>query len=161
MVLLVVCQAAVATAADAPFADIEQRLAAEGADRVNAALGAAAMAALNRRAADCELPAVSLSIRLHRSADPRAAQAHRDALRAATGSCAPFVLALTAADEIPRICASLESWGPAQTARELRRRMAAIDAHAVLRSTARGKACRAAYLYELENTRVVLKGRPR
>jgi hypothetical protein len=153
-----------AATADTLVSDLDQRLAAEGADRVNAWLGApgaAAMAALNRKAADCELPAVSLATRLTRSADQRAVQAHRDALRTATGRCAPFVLALAAPDEITRVCASVPGWGPAQTARELRRRMAAIDAHTVLRSSARGKACRAAYLYELENTRVVLKSRAR
>lgn len=156
--------AAGATASDTLLSDLDQRLAADGADRVNAWLGAPgseAMAALNRKAADCELPAVSLATRLTRSADARAVQAHRDALRTATGRCAPFVLALAAPDEIARVCASVPGWGPAQTARELRRRMAAIDAHPVLRGTARGKACRAAYLYELENTRVVLKARPR
>lgn len=159
--LLLACQAVLATAADGLVADLDRRLAAEGADRVNAGLDAAAMVALTRKAADCEFAAVSLAVRLARGSEPRAAQAHRDALRAATGGCMPFVLALTAPDEIPRLCASLEGWGPAQTARELRRRMAAIDAHPVLRGSARGKACRAAYLYELENTRVVLKGRPR
>ena len=162
--LLLAAQAAgAATLApgEALFADIDQRLAAEGADRVNAGLDAATMAALHRRAADCELAAVSLAVRLGRGNDTRAANAHRDALRSATGRCAPFVLALAAPDEIPRLCASLDAWGPAQTARELRRRMAAIAAHPVLRGTARGKACRAAYLYELENTRVVLKGKAR
>lgn len=162
--LLGAAQAAGAATADTLVSDLDQRLAAEGADRVNAWLGApgaAAMAALHRKAADCELPAVSLATRLTRSADTHAVQAHRDALRTATGRCAPFVLALAAPDEIVRVCASVPGWGPAQTARELRRRMAAIDAHAVLRSSARGKACRAAYLYELENTRVVLKSKPR
>jgi hypothetical protein len=45
-------------------------------------------------------------------------------------------------------------------ARELKRRMKSIDQHEVLRTSPRGRACRAAYLYELQNTRVGLQAGP-
>jgi hypothetical protein len=59
--------------------------------------------------------------------------------------------------EVPRFCGSVSSWGAAQTARELRRRIAAIDGDELLRASRRGQTCRAAYVYELENTRVVVR----
>lgn len=147
--------------ADDPWLDaLEQRLAATGADVVNAELlrqGGEAMAELNRRAAGCEFAAVSLAVRLGRTRDRRAASSHVESLRAATGRCARFVLALVRPDEIPRYCGSLPQWSPAQTARELRRRMGDIDADEQLRGTRSGRACRAAYLHELQTTRVVVR----
>jgi hypothetical protein len=47
-----------------------------------------------------------------------------------------------------------------QTVRELRRRIAAIESDESLRSSPSGKSCRAAYAYELQNTRVILKSAP-
>jgi len=150
-----------AFAADAFVAEIEQRLASMGADSVNAHLSApenaALLARLHRQTASCELHAVSLTVQLARGTNATAVQAHEDALRAATGRCARFVLALVSASDVPKVCASQAAWGAAQTARELRRRMADIDADKLLRSTAQGQACRAAYLYELKNTRVTLR----
>jgi hypothetical protein len=67
------------------------------------------------------------------------------------------VLALLRPNEIGRACGSLPHWSPAQTARELRRRMSDIDADAQLRSSPSGRACRAAYLHELQTTRVVVR----
>ena len=151
---------ATALAADALVAELEQRLAGAGVESVNDYLSAhpgAAMARLNRETASCELQAVSLAIRLARGANARAVQAHEESLRAASGRCARFVLALVLAADVPRVCASPDSWGAAQTARELRRRIAAIDADKLLRATAQGQACQAAYLYELNNTRVTLR----
>ena len=116
-----------------------------------------AMQHLNRKTASCELQAVSLAIRLARGTNARAVQAHEESLRAATGRCARFILALTSAAEVPRVCASQAAWGAAQTARELRRRIADIEADKLLRATAQGQACRAAYLDELKNTRVTLR----
>jgi hypothetical protein len=139
---------------------LEQRLAHAGADTVNAELqreGGSAMAELNRRAAGCEFPAVSLAVRLARTRDGRAAGAHALSLRAANGSCTRFVLALVRPDEIARYCGSLPHWGPAQTARELRRRMGEIDTDAQLNTSPNGRACRAAYLHELQTTRVVVR----
>jgi len=152
---------AVALASDALVPELEQRLARSGVEAVNAYLsaqGAPAMATLNSKTAACELPAVSLAIRLSRSRNARAVQAHGESLRAASGRCAGFILALIAPAEVTRYCASVASWGPAQTARELRRRIGDIDADEQLRSSRRGQACRAAYVYELHNTRVVVKG---
>ena len=149
-----------AGASDALVADLEQRLSRGSADALNAHLVAhwsQAMAPLNRKTAACELHAVSLSARLARSVNARAAGAHGEALRAAAGDCARFVLALVTPAEVPRVCGSLASWGPAQTARELRRRIADIDGDELLRASQRGKTCRAAYVYELENTRVVVR----
>jgi hypothetical protein len=151
----------IAFASDPLLADLEQRLTRGGVEAVNAHLNAhwaAAMSPLNRKAASCELQAVSLAVRLSRGANARAVQAHGESLRAATGSCTTFVLALVTPREIPRVCASVASWGPAQTARELRRRINDIDTDETLRSNPRGRACRATYVYELENTRVVVKG---
>ena len=153
---------AVAATADPLITDLEHRLADGGPDPVNAHLQArwsSAMEPLNRRTANCELSAVSLSIRLGRGSISKASQAHVEALRMANGRCPRFVLALAMSDEIPKYCASLDAWSPVQTARELRRRIAAIDTDDLLRTTEPGKACRAAYLYELNNTRVVLKKR--
>lgn len=150
-----------ALGADALVADLEQRLANAGAEAVNDHLSAhangALLARLNRQTASCELQAVSLAVRLARGAHARAVQAHEESLRTATGRCARFVLALVSAAEVPRVCASQPFWGAAQTARELRRRMADIDADRLLRGTGQGQACRAAYLYELKNTRVTLR----
>jgi len=149
-----------AIAAEPLLADLEQRLSHASANAVNAHLVAhlsTAMEPLNRMTTACELHAVSLSVRLTRSSNARAVAAHGEALRAAIGSCARFVLAMAAPAEVPGFCASVASWGVVQTARELRRRIAAIDADPLLRESQRGQACRAAYAYELEHTRVVVK----
>jgi hypothetical protein len=66
-------------------------------------------------------------------------------------------MALLSMVEVPRLCTSMASWGPATAARELRRRIAAIDADPPLRDSARGQACRAAYHHELHHTRVVVR----
>ncbi len=150
-----------ASVPDTLLPELEQRLAGSGVDAVNAYLNthwAAAMAPLNQRTADCDLQAVSLAIRLGRGGNPaRAVQAHGESLRAASGGCTRFVLALATPAEIVRYCRSQAGWGPAQTARELRRRIGAIDADEQLRNSRRGQACKAAYLYELNNTRVVVR----
>jgi hypothetical protein len=150
-----------ALAADPLVAELEQRLARAGVESVNDHLSVPANAALlsrlHRKTASCELQAVSLAVRLARGANGRAVQAHEEALRAASGRCARFVLALVSAAEVPKVCASQASWGAAQMARELRQRIASIDADQLLRTSAQGQACRAAYLYELKNTRVTLR----
>ena len=152
-----------ASASDTLVADLEQRLSREGAEAVNTYLstkGSATLNSLNHSTANCELQAVSLSIRLTRGSHSKTVDAHGESLRVAVGRCTGFVLALLSPKEVPKFCASVASWTLMQTARELRRRMSAIDADAVLRSSPRGKACRAAYLYELQNTRVGLQVRP-
>ena len=149
-----------ARAADALVNELEQRLARSGVEAVNGYLishWATAMAPLNQKTAACELHAVSLAVKLSRSSHARAVRAHGEALRAAAGGCPRFVLAMVQPAEVPRYCASVASWGAAQTARELRRRIGEIDADELLRASRRGQACRAAYVYELENTRVVVK----
>lgn len=163
---LALCAAAVvlpmsAHAEDSLVAELEQRLSIAGVESVNDHLStpenAALLSRLNRQTTSCDLHAVSLAIRLARGANERAVQAHQESLRAAGGRCARFVLALVPAADVPRVCASQADWGAARTARELRRRITAIDADSLLRSTAQGRACRAAYLYELKNTRVTLR----
>jgi hypothetical protein len=151
-----------ALAADSLVVDLEQRLARGSVASVNEylsepAAGAATMSRLHRQTAACELQAVSLTVRLARDGTASAVQAHEDALRAASGRCARFVLALVSSAEVPKVCASRATWGAAQTARELRRRMSEIDADKLLAATAHGKACRAAYQYEMKNTRVTLR----
>lgn len=160
LALLALLTPLLARADDAWLDALEQRLASTGADAVNAELmhqGGEGLVELSRRTAACELAAVSLAVRLGRTRNSRAASAHMDALRAANGRCTRFVLALVRADEIARYCGSLPQWGPAQTARELRRRMSEIDADVQLRATHSGRACRAAYLHELQTTRVVVR----
>jgi hypothetical protein len=149
-----------ASAADPLVTELEQRLAKSGIEPVNAHLNAhwpTAMVPLNQKTAACELHAVSLSVKLSRSSNARAVRAHGEALRAAVGGCPRFVLAMVSPAEVPRYCASVASWGAAQTARELRHRIADIDGDDLLRASQRGQACRAAYLYELEHTRVVVR----
>ncbi len=149
-----------AAASDSLLTELEQRLERSGVEPVNVYLNAhwaSAMVPLNQKTASCELHAVSLAVKLSRSSNAKAVRAHGEALRAAAGGCARFVLAMVSPDEVARYCASVASWGAAQTARELRRRIGDIDADELLRASQRGRACRAAYVYELENTRVVVK----
>ncbi len=152
-----------AAAVAAPLGDLERHLATGGVDQTNAHLVAnwtGVMLPLNRLTAECEFQSVGLALRLSRAANGRAVLAHTDALRAALGRCPAFVLALAAPQEVPKLCSSVASWGVMQTVRELRGRIAAIDADAALRASPNGAACRAACLDELHNTRVVLKGAP-
>src|SRR5262249_27277272 len=104
---LALAAASDAGAADALLPDLEQRLARNGADAVNAHLVAhwsQAMVPLNQKTATCELHAVSLAARLSRSANERAVRAHGEALRAASGNCPRFVLAMVSQAEVPRYC---------------------------------------------------------
>jgi hypothetical protein len=155
-----VCTASAAAPSDPLVADLEQRLARSNVDAVNAHLVAhwsSAMLPLHQQTAACQRPAVSLTVRLSRGRHAGAAGAHGDALRTAAGRCVGTVLALLTPVEVPRLCTSVSTWGPATAARELRRRIADIDADAQLRASSRGQACRAAYDHELHNTRVVVK----
>lgn len=152
-----------ASAQDMLVTELEQRLSKDGVEAVNAYLGAngsASLALLQQSTARCELAAVSLSVRLARGGHSKVVDAHGESLRVATGGCAGFVLALLSPQEVPKICASASSWTLMQTVRELRRRMRFIEADKVLSTSPRGKACRAAYLYELQNTRVGLRVGP-
>jgi hypothetical protein len=154
---------AAAVAADLLVPELEQRLESSGVERLNTYLVSqwpSAMIPLNRKTASCDLRAVSLAVRLSRSTNARAAQAHQESLREAIGSCTAYVLALASPEEVPKVCASVASWSVMQTVRELRRRIAAIESDQVLRASKSGKSCREAYLYELNNTRVVLRSRP-
>jgi hypothetical protein len=153
-----------AFAADTLVDQLERRLARSGIDAVNAHLVSHAtteMLPLHQQTAACRRPAVSLTVRLSRGSQTRIAGAHGDALRAAAGRCPGYVMALLTPQEVARLCTSMASWGPATAARELRRRIAAIDADAPLRDSARGQTCRAAYHHELHHTRVVVKRAPR
>jgi hypothetical protein len=163
LLLASVAPAAAATP-DSLVPEIEQRLAAQSADTVNAYLAGdwvSAMLPLNRRAAACELRAVKLAVRLSRSTNARAAHAHVDSLREAIGTCLVYVLTLATREEIPRYCSSVASWSVMHTVRELRRRIAAIEADDLLSASTIGKSCRAAYIHELENTRVIVKSSSR
>ncbi|MEO8153173.1 MAG: hypothetical protein ABI605_08900 [Rhizobacter sp.] len=149
-----------AAASDTLVTDLEQRLSRQGVDEVNAYLsaqGSATLSALYRSTASCDLQAVSLSIQLTRDHSSKVVDAHKESLRVALGHCTGFVLALLSPHEVPKLCSSVASWTVTQTARELRRRMRSIEADDTLRSSPRGKACHAAYLYELQNTRVGLR----
>lgn len=116
-------------------------------------------AGLTVRAARCELGAVGETMDLIRGADTASTAVQVEAIRQAAGRCTRFVLALTPLEDVRKVCAAPESLTVTQTARELRRRMAAIDADGLLRESAVGRACKAAYLHELKTTRVVLRER--
>lgn len=154
------CASGGVRASDTLLAELEQRLARSSVDAVNAHLVAHAsstMVPLHQQTAACQRRAVSLTVRLSRGREARAAGAHGDALRLAAGRCPGYVLALLTPVEVPRLCTAASGWGPATAARELRRRIADIDADAQLRASPRGQACRAAYHHELHNTRVAVK----
>lgn len=142
-------------------AALDRRAAHGGIDAVNAHLlsrtGAAERMRLGRQAEACEPDALRLSVQLGRGRDAKAAWLHHEALRAAAGRCVGTVLSLLAPHEVPKVCASQSSWSVVQTARELRRRIALLDADELLRDTANGRACRAAYWHELTTTRVVVR----
>jgi hypothetical protein len=145
-------------------ADLEQRYARSGSRQVTAYLRSnwsSAMVPLYQRTADCAFEAVGLSMKLNRDAHPRVSPALSDSLRLATGKCMSFVLELATPDEIPKYCRSVPSWGAMQTVRELRRRIALIESDALLFASDNGKACHAAYWYELRNSRAGLRVAPR
>lgn len=144
------------------LADLDRRVRRDGIDSVNAHLNArpSEMAALNQGAADCVPQAVDLAVKLRRSGNSGAAKLHDESLRAAAGGCAEFVLTRLSLEEVPKICSSVSTWTATQMARELRRRIAEIEADERLRASERGKACSAAYLFQLQNTRVGLKAYP-
>lgn len=150
---------AAACPANEPVATLAQRLRAEGVEGVNAYLGRqpSALSDLGQRTADCDTQAIGLTVTLSRGRASKTIELHREALRIAVGTCTENVLALLSLNEVPRICASASSWTITQTARELRRRIRAIETDPALRSTERGRACAAAYVFELENTRVGLR----
>ncbi|KQU71456.1 hypothetical protein ASE08_07810 [Rhizobacter sp. Root16D2] len=145
--------------ASEPVGPLETRLRADGIEGVNAYLGgqASIMADLHQRTADCDTQAIDLTVKLSRGRNSKTTDGHREALRIAVGTCTENVLSLLSLNEVPKICAAASSWTMTQTARELRRRMRAIETDAALRSTERGKACGAAYLHELETTRVGIR----
>jgi hypothetical protein len=149
----------VAMSANEPVARLEQRLRTDGVEGVNTYLGgqSSALADLAQRTADCDTQAIGLAVKLSRGKGSKVTEAHREGLRIAVGTCTDNVLSLLSLNEVPKICAAASSWTMTQTARELRRRMRAIETDAALRSTERGKACNAAYLYELQNTRVGIR----
>ncbi len=156
--MLLIAGPAVAAALD--LSELDRRIDLQGAESVSAELrtsGAAEFKELQARTADCQLGAVGLSVRLSRSAKGVDSAPYVESLRAAAGKCARFLLAVVYASEVPRVCGSLETWTPAQMARELRRRMAALEADPLLRASTFGKACHAAYWHELTHTRVALK----
>jgi len=150
---------AVAMSANEPVARLEQRLRTDGVEGVNTYLGgqSSALADLGQRTADCDTQAIGLAVKLSRGKSSKVTEAHREGLRIAVGTCTDNVLSLLSLNEVPKICAAASSWTMTQTARELRRRMRAIETDEALRSTERGKACGAAYLYELQNTRVGIR----
>jgi hypothetical protein len=150
---------AVAMSADEPVARLEQRLRTDGVEGVNTYLGgqSSTLADLRQRTADCDTQAIGLAVKLSRGKNSKVTEAHREGLRIAVGTCTDNVLSLLSLNEVPKICAAASSWTMTQTARELRRRMRAIETDEALRSTERGKACGAAYLYELQNTRVGIR----
>jgi len=155
---------AAANAPDTLVPELEKRLTVGGVEKVNAYLAshwASAMIPLNRKAATCDTRAVRLAVRLSRSRDARTAAAHTDSIREALGICTGFVLSLVTREEVPKYCASVASWTVMQTVRELRRRIAAIESDDLLRAAPNAESCRAAYLHELQTTRVVLKAAPR
>jgi len=109
------------------------------------------------RASNCDLAALADVIEIVRTSDPTVSRLQLEAVRLANGRCPRFVVAVAFPHEIQRFCAAPESLTAVQTARELRRRIAMLKDDEVLHAAAAGRACRAAYEYELKNTRVVLR----
>jgi hypothetical protein len=151
-----------ALASEALLARLEQRLRTDGVEGVNVYLGARPfdMGALNQGAADCIPQAIDLSAKLGRSTNASATKLHNESLRIAAGGCAEYVLSRLSLNEVPKICTAVSSWTVTQMARELRRRIQEIEGHEGLRASERGKACSAAYLYVLQNTRVGVRAYP-
>lgn len=141
--------------------DLEQRLRTDGVESVNAQLSAQGllMAMLNQSAADCDPQAIELTVKLSRTKHARAGELHNESLRVAVGTCTELVLSLLSPAEVPRICASVSTWTVTETARELRRRIGQIEIDERIRPIRHGRTCRAAYQFELQNTRVGLKVR--
>lgn len=153
---------ATALASDAFISDLEQRARKDGIESVNAYLSAkpSLMSQFNQSTADCNAEAVDLAVRLSRGKSSKANNLHKESLRIAVGACAEFVLTRLTLKEVPNICASASSWTVMQTVRELRRRIGEIEADESLRQSPRGRACSAAYLYELQNSRAGIKALP-
>ena len=151
-----------AGAADAFVTDLEQGVRTHGVESVNAQLSAAPsqMARLNQRTADCDPPAIDLSVKLSRTRNSKAGELHKEALRIAVGACTESVLSLLSPAEVPKICASVSTWTVGETARELRRRIRQLERDERVRPVQHGKACGAAYLFELQNTRVGIRAGP-
>jgi hypothetical protein len=148
---------------NALVADLEQRLMRNGRQPVYAHLRSnwsATMVPLNQLTTGCEFDAVELSVKLDRGAEGKVAQALGDSIRTATGNCMGFVLSQLMREEIPKYCRSVAAWTSMRTVRELRRRIAMIEADEALRNGELGKACHAAYWHELRNTRVGLRVAP-
>jgi hypothetical protein len=120
---------------------------------------APAKLALSARARNCELEAVGETIDVIRYSDPATTRSHVETIRHAVGHCTRFVLAVALPDEVRRFCSVPDSLTAVQMARELRRRIAAIESDKLLRSSTPGQACRSAYAHELKTRRVVLRQR--
>jgi len=150
---------ATALASEAAIQELERRLPIDGVETVNAYLKwrPSVMADLHQATADCNPRAVDLAARLSRGKDPKATDLHKESLRIAAGGCAEYVLSRLSPKEVPGICSLVSSWTMSQAARELRRRIGEIDTNESLRQTERGKACRAAYVDVLQNTRVGIR----
>ena len=154
--------AAPAFASEPFLARLEQKVRTEGIEKVNLDLGARPhdMRTLNQGTADCIPQAIDLAAQLGRSTNATAAKLHNESLRIAAGGCAEYVLSRLSLSEVPRICSSVSTWTVTQMARELRRRIQEIEGDEALRATERGRACGAAYLFELQNTRVGVRSYP-
>lgn len=149
-------------ASEAFIASLEKRVRTDGVEAVNAYLAARPrdLGALHQGAADCMPQAVDLTARLGRGTQASANKLHVEALRIAAGGCADYVLSRLAAGEVPRVCAPVSTWTVTQTARELRRRIQEIEGDPRLSASENGKACSAAYLFALQNTRVGVRAYP-
>ena len=160
--MVLVMLATPALASEALLARLEQRLRTDGIEKLNAYLSARPfdMGALNQGAADCNPQAIDLTAKLGRSINSAANKLHDESLRIAAGACAEYVLSRLTLSEVPRICTAVSTWTVTQMARELRRRIQEIEGDAGLRATERGKACSAAYLYVLQNTRGGVRAYP-
>lgn len=153
---------ALALGAESFMPELQQQLQDHGVEVANAHLMAtpASMGQLSQSAADCHPGAVELAVQLSRTKNTKAGDVHREALRMAVGACTELVLSLLTPKEVPKVCASVSSWTVTQTARELRRRIRQLDADERVRPIPFGKSCRAAYHFELHNTRVGLRAGP-
>lgn len=137
--------------------ELASRANREGPEGVNAYLSAhweEAMSQLARRTAGCEVPAVKLSVELHRGTNAEATQAHGESLREAAGRCPATVLRFANEHEVPSLCGLPESVPDSRIETETAKRVRELRSNSSLAASTKGKACISAYREALSRARL-------
>jgi hypothetical protein len=130
------------------IAELASRANREGPEGVNAYLSThweGAMLQLARRTASCEVPAVKLSVELHRGTNAEATQAHGESLREAVGRCPATVLRFANEHEVPSFCGLPESVPDSRIQAETAKRVTKLRSNSSLAASTKGKTCISAY----------------